>query len=89
MKRKKIGYNVYHAPEGSCESYLGRVTSLRAARHLAATGRELHESMYGTARAAGHVCGLTAPDKSHEDDEPSAWFGRGSWYCAVAVFVDE
>ena len=83
---KKIGYNVYHAPEGNDESYLGFVASLRAARHLAATGNELPRSLYDTANAAGHVNGLAAPDKSCEADEAEAWFGRGGWYCAVAVF---
>lgn len=85
---KKVGYNVYHAPDGCGESYLGFVTSLRAARRLAARGRELPAHLYETARAAGHVAGMTAPDKSHEADEPAAWFGRGGWYCAVAVFEE-
>ena len=87
---KKIGYNVYHAPDGGSESYLGFVTSLKAARHLAAVGgNELPESLYGTAQAAGHVYGMSAPDKSHEDTEPTAWFGKGGYYCAVAVYDRE
>lgn len=85
---KKIGYHVYHAPDGSGESYLGFATSLRAARRLAATGRELPESLYATARAAGHCAGLQAPDTSHEASEPTAWFGRGGYYCAVAVYSE-
>jgi len=55
MKRK-IGYNVYHAPDGDSESYLGFVTSLRAARTLAAHGAELPRSLYDTA-AKATACG--------------------------------
>jgi len=87
---KKIGYNVYHAPEGGAESYLGFVKSLKAAKKLAAHGgrNELPEYLYDTARAAGHVYGLSAPDKENEASEPSAWFGgRGGYYCAVPVFI--
>ena len=86
---KKKGYNVYQAPDGAAESYLGFVTSLKAARHLAAHGRELPDDLYETARKAGHVDGIFAPDKSHEEDEPTAWFGRGGYYCAVAVYSEE
>jgi len=87
--KKRIGYNVYHAPDGSDESFLGFVSSLRAARKLAAHGDELPRSLYDTAQAAGHCAGISAPDKSHEAEEPAAWFGRGGWYCAVAVFAEE
>ena len=83
------GYHVYHAPDGGGESFLGFASSLRAARRLAARGRELEASLYETARVAGHCGGLRAPDTSHEAAEPAAWFGRGGWYCAVPVLDRE
>lgn len=82
-RRKIVGYNVYHAPEGSAPSFHGFVTSLWAARHLAATGIALEASLFDTARAAGHCAGLTAPT-GDEAEEPAAWFGR--WDCAVPVY---
>ena len=85
---RQLGYNVYHAREGQSESFIGFVTSVRAAKKLAAAHGheyELPASLYGTARAAGHVCGVTAP-AGHEADEPTEWFGRGGYYCAVAVY---
>ena len=85
--RKLVGYNVYEAPDGCAETYLGQVTSLRAARSLAARGGGLEESLYGTARAAGHCAGMSAPDKTGEVGEPVAWFGRDGWHCAVAVYA--
>lgn len=87
--RKIQGYNVYHAPDGTAESYLGFARTLTDARRLAANGRALPEHLYATARAAGHVCGMTAPDKQREADAPTAWFGTGGWYCAVAVFAGD
>lgn len=87
--RKIQGYNVYHAPDGCCESYIGFARTLREARRMAARGNELPQSLYETARAAGHVYGMTAPDKQGEADSPTAWFGKGGWYCAVAVFAGD
>src|SRR5690606_41669531 len=65
-----VGFHVYYAPEGSAESFCGYVPvvdgDLRAAlavcREIADSGRDgLPEHLYETARAAGHVCGMTAP----------------------------
>lgn len=79
-------YNVYRAPDGCAEEFLGEASSLREARRMAAHGaRGLEASLYGTARAAGHVNGDQAPDKSREADMPAAWFGRNGWYCAVVI----
>jgi len=86
MKITKL--NVYLSPDGQCPSFLGTVTSLRAARHLAAKhGRgevgALEKSLWATAAAAGHCAGIKAP--TGDEDEPCAWFGRGGNYCAVRV----
>lgn len=79
-------YNVYRAPDGCAEEFLGEASSLREARRMAAHGaRGLEASLYGTARAAGHVNGDRAPDKAHEADEPAACFGRNGWYYAVEI----
>ena len=77
-------YNVYYAPDGCCETFLGCVDTLEEAYALeGASG--LAESDYGTARAAGHCNGISAPDKAHEEDEPEEWFGADGYYCAVKV----
>lgn len=87
MASKIIAYNVYRAPEGSGESFLGRVDTLEAAYALVG-GPELPEHLYDTARAAGHVGGLAAPEKAAEsEDGPSEWFGPRSEYCAVPVLA--
>jgi len=88
-----IGFNVYHAPEGSAESFCGYVpvqdgdiaAALAECRALAEAGRELPEHLYETARAAGHVCGMAAPNTARETKEPYEWFGPDGWHCAVAV----
>lgn len=86
LGQKLLGYNVYLAEEGSDMSFLGRATSLRAARRLAAHGAQgLDASLWDTARVAGHCAGMSAPE-GIEDDEPAEWFGRGGWYCAVRVW---
>lgn len=74
-----IGYNVYYAPDGCAEEFVGFAASIEEARTM--TGRGLEESLYGTAQAAG----MSAPDKSHEADEPAEWFGAEGWHCAVPV----
>ena len=85
MAKKIVGYNVYHAPEGSDRSYYGMAATITAARKLAATGRSLDASLWDTARAAGHCDGLSAPE-GEEADEPAAWFGSND--CAVPVYED-
>lgn len=82
-------YNVYYAPEGSSPTFLGAVGSIAAAKKAAAhhhrnPGSGLPECLYDTARRAGHCGGASAPE-GVEAAEPAAWFGRGGWYCAVAV----
>lgn len=81
-----IGYNVYRAQDGSSPSYYGFAATLEEAKQLASKGRSLEESLWDTARTAGHCAGISAPDQSHEDEEPAAWFGEDGYDCAVAVF---
>ena len=79
-----MAYNIYHAPAGCAETYLGRVDTLDEAYELeGASG--LPEHLYETARAAGHCNGISAPDKSREAGEPTEWFGADDSYCAIAV----
>lgn len=94
IRRKTIvGFNVYRAPEGSAAAFCGFVAvengdiaaALAECWGLADAGHELPESLYETARAAGHVCGMVAPDKSRETEEPYDWFGPDGEHCAVAV----
>lgn len=77
-------YNVYYAPEGCAETFLGRVDTLTEARQLEGT-TGLPEHLYETARAAGHCDGFAAPDKSREAEEPTEWFGADGCHCAVKV----
>jgi hypothetical protein len=83
---KLIGYQVFRSPEGSGETYLGFATSLRQARRLMReTG--LDESMYGTAKAGGGICGLkppSVPDNCYTADDDPIWLGGD--YNAVMVW---
>lgn len=81
--KKLIGFNVYHAPEGCAEVFLGFAKNLREAQSLVGKGG-LAQSDYGTARAAGHCAGMHAPDKSGEGKEPWEWLGDDT--CAMPVF---
>lgn len=74
---------MYEAPDGCAETYLGYADTLDEARELARSATKgLPEHLYETARAAGHVNGMSAPDKLHEDDEPAEWIGDR---CIIAV----
>lgn len=87
--KKIVCYEVYESASGSAEAYLGRASTLRQARRMAAQGGGLPPSMYDTARAAGHCGGYSAPslgDDEERDSEPACWFGRGGVYCAVPVW---
>ncbi|NLX97595.1 MAG: hypothetical protein GXY83_15615 [Rhodopirellula sp.] len=83
---KLIGYQVFRSPEGSGETYFGFATSLRQARRLMCE-IGLHESMYGTAKAGGGICGLkppSVPDNCYAaDDDP---ISLGGDYNAVMVW---
>lgn len=85
MAREIIGYNVYYAPDGCDEEFVGQADTLAEARKM--TGRGLARCDYATADAAGHVAGMTSPDKTNEADEAAAWFGPDGWHCAVPVYA--
>ena len=91
MSKKISHYHVYRAAEGQDESFLGMAETLDDARALAATATEgLPASLYETARAAGHVDGLYAPDKSGEADAESGeheWAGPQNEHVIVPVYA--
>lgn len=82
--RKVIGYNVYYCVDGCEPEFCGFEATKHAARKLA-RGPRLPKYLWGTARAAGHVNGITAPE-GPEADEPVEWFGRGNNFCLIPVF---
>jgi hypothetical protein len=79
--RTAIGYNVY----GSDGAFCGYVDTLEDARELASKKPAgLEESLWETARKAGHCGGMRAPETNSEADEPCAWLGD---YSLVPVFA--
>lgn len=84
MTRKIAGYNVYRAADGCDEEYFGFASSLRTAR-IMCRGSALPRSEYGTARAAGHCAGLSAPDKSREIEDHYTWLTRECVAVGVAA----
>jgi hypothetical protein len=78
-------YRVYWAPEGAGLSFVGDYPTMDDA-HAAASADErgLHESMWGTARAAGHVGGLIAPPQATED-EHGGWAGPDGHHYIVGI----
>lgn len=85
---ERITYRVYHAPEGCDPSYCGEYDDRdEAAQAAAADPRGLEQSLWDTARAAGHCAGLTAPDDG-EESEPLSWHGSDGCYCVVEVRRD-
>lgn len=61
----RVGYNVYRLEDGEDPVFLGEATTLAKAKAIAAKrdrNAGLPKSLYGTARAAGHVAGMSAPD---------------------------
>lgn len=84
------GYNVYDAPKGFSERYIGIAVSVEEARKLAKRFEDgsissLEESLFYTAKIAGHCGGLSAPDKSGEDDEPAEYTGKNGNIAIVTV----
>jgi len=84
--RRLTGFNVYHAPDGCAEEYIGHAGTLREAQNMAGR-RGLPESEYDTARTAGHCGGMLAPDKTGEG-EVWEWCGRDGFTAIVPVFED-
>lgn len=79
--RTITGYNVYTADNSFC----GHRATIEDARELASRSPEgLEESLWDTARKAGHCNGLRAPETTHEAEEPCEWAGD---YAIVPVFA--
>lgn len=82
----KTTYRVYEAPDGCGTTFCGEFASEAEAQEYAATEPSgLSECLYETARQAGHVCGMEAPDGGTEDDDPVGWYGAAGWHCVVRV----
>lgn len=77
-----VGYNVYYAPDGCDESYVGFADTMDDAKAMVGSDG-LPGSLYDSARAAGHCAGMTAPNKSREIEEAAIWLDE--CYCAVPV----
>jgi len=79
-------YEVYYAPDGATQQYCGEFDSYEEAAEAAEQEPEgLTESLWETARAAGHVGGMYAPSGGDEDDEPLSWHGADGFYCVIGV----
>jgi hypothetical protein len=87
MTMKTTKYRVYHAPDGCTPSFCGEYGTRSAAERAAKRQPVgLPQDLWETARAAGHVYGMTAPDTGGvEADEPIGWYGKEGWHCVVAV----
>lgn len=81
-----IGWRVYRSPEGCAREYCGQFDALDAAqREAEQEPRGLPESLWATARAAGHCDGMEAPGGGEEDEDAHSWHGRKGWHCVVRV----
>ena len=70
-------YNLYYAPDGCDEEYVGEYASLEEASVAAAAGkRGLEKSLWDTARAAGHCGGLYAPETMNETEDAYEWLSE-------------
>ena len=77
-----LGYNVYNATPGDDLVFIGHADTLAEARELTKAADGLAMSDWGTARAAGHCAGQTAP-KGEEDDDRIEWLSGD--FCAVPL----
>lgn len=79
-------YRIYFAPAGSDLEFLGEFRTLESAIKKANSAScrltvGLPASDWETARAAGQVAGMTAPDiRGEEEEEPIEWIGD---FCIV------
>ena len=80
----KTAYRVYDAAEGCDLIFCGEYDTLAEAQSIAAAEPAgLGQSLWDTARAAGHCAGMTAPEGGDESDEPISWHGEHHCVCAV------
>lgn len=81
----KTAWRVYCCPDGCCASYCGEYDTQEEAEAIAESEPVgLEESLWATARAAGHCAGMTAPGDG-EEDEPLSWHGAAGYHCVVKV----
>lgn len=85
MPRHIIGYNVYYAPDGCSERFLGRVTTLEQACKLGESSPGIESCLYETMRNAGGLSEMLVPDKSGELDDGFEWFGDDGYTVAVPI----
>lgn len=80
-------YRVYRAPDGGGTFFCGEYATLQEAIEAAENEPAgLARCAWGTARAAGHCGGKTAPsNEGEESDEPESWHGTEGWHCVVRV----
>lgn len=82
----KTKYRVYKAEVGSDIAFCGEYDTYERAVEIAGKEpRGLEQSLWDTARAAGHCGGQTAPDSDGEEDEPKSWHGASGSYCVCVV----
>lgn len=86
MSKDVVRYRVYEAREGHDLVYCGEYPTYDEAVRIAETEPDgLPESLWGTAKSAGHVAGKQAPEAVEECEEPESWHGREGWHCVVRV----
>lgn len=84
MEKNILGFNVYHAPDGCDEEFVGFVTDLDEAKKMVGKSG-LERCLWDTARDAGHYAGMYAPE-GIEDIGFIEWLdGDDGRYYAVAV----
>ena len=87
MTLKRQTYRVYEAAVGSDLVFCGELDDLRDAMKFAnSEPAGLPKSLWDTARVAGHVGGLLAPDlRGDEADEVCSWHGKKQNHCICVV----
>ena len=79
-------YRIYLAPDGCDPEYCGeRDTYQEAVAYAETEPAGLEQSLWETARVAGHCGGMMAPGYGAESDEPMSWHGAAGWHCVVEV----
>lgn len=91
MSEKIKCYRVYEAKDGCDPCFVGEYLYLSEAEEAAeAEHGGLPRAMWGTALAAGHCAGQSAPSPlaagEREATEPLSWHGASGWHCVVPVY---
>lgn len=86
LDEPRTAYRLYYAPEGGDISYCGEYeTESEAIEAADRDPRGLECSLWDTARAAGHVAGMHAPDGNGSEAENGEWCGPDGHHHVVAV----